>query len=395
MHHYVRRVGAILKKGGEVAWQYMSSLAAVCLFLAVLGLGMYHAVVKEPRPVYYCYAGVVNPAGAEPPRGITLLGRECFPDFPHARLEYDPQGRISRMCYVREDGNISPFPGSRVAQQVLSYSDDGHLIRKENRNAAGGLVDDAQGVAVRAFVYDSGGRMVRTEFLNSRGKLVTPRFPGFAVCLVRYDDAGRPLEIRYQDADGKLVPNAQGEELVLYEYGDNGVVTRKNMVDGVLRNNCHGVASEKLERLPEGNGSRRMWHDETGAPALHPSIGAAMLQHEPCVAAGLQRRRFLGADGQPCHQARACAEHLVRSNSAGKTEWECFGAADGMPVNHPVLGYAERVCEYAADGALIREWFWDAEGLPAQVSERRHIDTGAGLYTLSLQSDGATVVQPE
>lgn len=395
MYHYVRRGGAVLKKAFEAVWQYLGSLAAVCVFASVLGLGIYHAVVKDTQPAYYCYAGVVNPAGAEPPRGITLLGQGAEPAVSHVRMEYTPEGRVRRMCHVDAEGRLSALPGSQVAEQLLTYNAAGRLLRKESRNAAGKLTEDAQGVAVREFDYDRNNRLVQSAFRNARGELVAPRFPGYAVCRVAYDEHDRPLELRFLDADGKPGRNAQGEECVEYEYGEDGSMIRRNLVGGALKNNYYGVARECLEPLPEGNGSRRCWFDEAGRPAVHPEVGAAVLQHEPQVAEGLQRRRFLGANGAPYLMKRTCAEHLVRSNRSGKPEWECFGAADGLPVNHPALGYAERVCEYADDGALLREYFWDAEGLPAPVSERRHVGTHAGVYTLSLLSDGSTVVQPE
>ena len=71
-------------------------------------------------------------------------------------------------------------------------------------------------------------------------------------------------------------------------------------------------------------------------------------------------------------------------------EWECFSGADGLPVNHPALGYAERVCEYALDGALNREFFWDAAGNPAALHERRIV----GDFGLNLHADGSTSVLP-
>ena len=86
---------------------------------------------------------------------------------------------------------------------------------------------------------------------------------------------------------------------------------------------------------------------------------------------------------------------MMRCNAAGRPEWECYAGADGMPVNHPVHGYAERVCEYGADGKLEREYFWDASGHPAAVCETRHVPAASGDYALNLHADGSTSVLPE
>ena len=179
-----------------------------------------------------------------------------------------------------------------------------------------------------------------------------------------------------------------------YEYSDDGNrVIRRNMVDGKLADNYAGIAQEEYREFP--NGTSRSWSNAAGEPAEHPDWGAAFLHCDTHLSKGLKRRRLLGADGAPCKGPEVCTEHLLRCNPAGVPEWECFGGEDGMPVNHPVHGYAERVCEYAPTGELKRECFWDCHGRPARVAERRLATVPQGRYVLSLQRDGSTTVQPE
>ena len=84
----------------------------------------------------------------------------------------------------------------------------------------------------------------------------------------------------------------------------------------------------------------------------------------------------------------------MRCNEDGQVEWECFSGVDGLPVNDPRCGYAERVCMYSPQGELQREYFWDAAGKPAAVAELRHENTPHGRFTLQIHRDGATTVQP-
>ena len=393
MRNWAERSAGVLRSLFETAWNYLGSLAAVCLFAAVLGLGIYHAVVHDAVPRYYCYAGVHNPAGAEPPRGIQLLGEAGVSGVPHVRLEYDAQGRLQRMKSVSADGFVQALPGSRVAEQRLVYDAAGHLIRRENRDATGVLAEDAQGVAVRDFAYDTAGRHIRSQFRNAAGALVSPRFPGYAECRISYDAQGRPESILHLDADGNPAPDAQGEELVRYEYGADGSVVRRNLVDGVPADNAHGIAVEKYQ--PQEGGTCRSWQNAAGTPVVHPLMGAAGLRQESKDSIHLERRRFLGVDGAPQSVCRACAEHLMRCNSRGLLEWEFFGGADGLPVDNRALGYAERVCLYDDAGTLQREYFWDSAGNPAPLCERRYATTAGGNYTLSLHADGSTTVQPQ
>lgn len=393
MRRWAERGIGVLKALFETAWNYLGSLAAVCLFAAVLGLGIYHAVMYDGDLRCYCYAGVYNPVGAEEPQGIQLLGRDAAPGVAHVRMEYDGQGKLQRMKSLDANGYVRALPGSRVAEQRLQYDADGRLSRRENRDAAGALVDDAQGVAVREFAYDAAGRHIRSQFRNAAGALVSPRFPGYAECRISYDAEGRPERILHLDAVGRPAPNAQGEELVQYWYGADGRVQRSNLVGGALAENVHGIATEVHEE--QEHGSHCSWQDASGNPVEHPQVGAVALRRENKEALHLERCCLLGADGEQQSTCRACAEHMVRLNSWGLPEWEFYGGADGLPAINRALGYAERVCLYDAAGKLQREYFWDASGNPAPLCERLHTSTAAGNYVLSLHADGSTSVQPE
>ena len=394
MREIIRRAGAGLKYLFEIIWRYLGSLAAVCLFAAVLGLCIFHAVVQDVPLRSLCFAGVHNPAGAEPPSGILPMGENASPGVPHVRLEYSADGLLQRMRSVDAMGELAALPGSQVAEQRLYYNKEARLVRRENRDAAGALAADAHGVAVREFGYNTAGQLNRLSYRNAAGQLVVPRFPGYAECRISHDLQGRPVLVEYLDAEGNPQVNSAGEQRVVYEYDDAArSTTRSNYIDGQLADNKSGIARECEQQLPHG--SCRSWQNAAGEPTLHPGVGAASLHLECGVVPGLVRRQFMNCQGQPCDGARACAEHLVRMNRGGMPEWECFGGADGMPVNHPARGYAERVCDYTPSGQLEREYFWDAAGNPAPVCELRHTTTAVGSYLLSLHTDGSTSVQPE
>ena len=389
MRDLMGRIGACLKQIFEYTWRYTGSLAAVCLFAAALGLGIFHAVVQDAGAVSCrCYAGVLNPAGAEPPQGLVSLGAGDVSGVPHVRMEYSRDGRLTRMRHLDEDGKLTPLPGSSVAEQQVCYDKQSRLRRKVNKGAAGEPAEDALGIAGREYDYDAAGRLVRTRFRNARGVLTAPRFPGYAECCLTYDKDGRLVRQEYLDADGNPVINADGEQRVVFIYGENGSVTRENHVNGRLADNLSGVARETRELT--ATGTRHSWQAADGSPAVHPEHGAEAVQQDTLLAYGLARSRYSNAAGEPCAEQRACAEHLQRRNRRGQVEWECFCGADGLPVNQLSRGYAERVCEYAPDGSAAREFFWNADGNPAALHERRF----AGDFALTLHADGSTAVQP-
>lgn len=392
MRRLARQAGAALKNIFEVVWNYLGSLAAVSLFAAVLGLGIFHAVVQDSAPTYYCYAGVHNPAGAFPPSGVAFMGEKVTPGVPHVRLEYDTGQRLRSMKSVDKDGRICALPASKVAEQRLVYDAQGRLVRKENRDALGRPAEDAQGVAVREFERDAAGRVVGTRFRNAAGVLTVPRFPGYAECRVQFDEVGRPLKVEYLDAEGARIRNAVGEECVVYNYGKDDAVTRSNFVNGELADNYAGIACE--EQVSCDTGMCLRWKNAAGKPVLNPAVGAAVLLQEKRDKNIVRRCFLLPSGDKDSRSLPYCSEHLVRLDNHARPEWEFFGGVDGLPVNHPALGYAERLCRYAPDGKLDREYFWNADGSAAAVAERRYAETPSGRFQLTLHSDGSTTVQP-
>lgn len=399
MHSSLLRAGIHSRRLIDYVWAYLGSAAAVALLLGVTAMGVRYVALPGMQGAEHlrCYAGVRNVAGAEPPQGITPLGTplsDALP-LPHVRVEYDAAGRVCRVSHRDAAGRLSRFPGSRVAEQRVSYDAAGHLISKSNFDTDGKPTADVSGVARRCYDYDENGRLVRTAFFNAADKGVVPRMPGYAEQVISYDEQGRPLLVRYRDAKGHPIVNAEGEETVEYIYDDvHGICTRCNRVQGVAADNAAGFATERTESTQDGRMTRRVWMNAAGEPVLNPAVGAVALLEEQTASPGVQRTRLCSQDGVMCSRERAAAERLQRCDAAGRTEWECFNAADGMPSEHPALGYAERVCEYSPAGRLSREYFWDAAGNPTSCYRKDYARTREGEYVLSLFTDGSSELIP-
>ncbi len=383
----------------ERLWAYSGTLAAMSLMVGTLGMGIYHVVTRaaevelaadESRMEYFL--GVENRAGAELPQGLEPLPADSGLAARNVlRFEYGPEGRLERLLHLNAQGRPGPIPGSAVTEQRMSYDGEGRLTRKENLDAAGKPVPDASGVAVREFAYDDAGRVTRVSFRDATGLGVVPPLPGYATALTSYDAQGRPLRIEYQDAYGKPIVNAAGEGVVQFCYDDaHGSVTRTNLISGKVADNAHGYAVERRERTKDGSTLRVAWETADGRPARHPDWAAASVLTEVSPDGRTTRERYCGEDGVMLVRGRMMAEKLTRSNADGSLLWECYNAADGLPCQHPDLGYAERLSEYSPDEGLLRETFWDARGNPAPCHEKRYTREGDGTHVLTLLADGST-----
>ena len=373
-------------------WGYMGTLAAMGLLVGVLGMGAYHAVTRDAEyQAVRCYSGLFNSADATTPTGLDELPSSALSAVPHLRFEYGKGGRLERLVHISSDGRPTAMPGSHVAEQRMEYDDAGRLIRKSNYTATGEPTVDASGVHARVFRYDKQGRLSCTEFQDRAGQKIVPRMPGYAMECIHYDEQGRPLRIDYLDGQGELITNARGEQQIIFTYDDeHNCATRTNFVAGVPSDNAHGIAREERVCTADGRGTMTTWYNADGSPAHQPETEACRVLEENTQEGTLQRERYCDDSGTMRRRSRPCAERLVRTTPQGFVEWECYNDADGLPCMNEALGYAERVCEYGQDGALLREYFWDDTGNPCERFEKLYTSSPGGHHVLSLLTDGST-----
>lgn len=378
----------------EVFWGYTGTLAALVVLTGVLGRGIMQTLGEQTgAPHVLCYAGLFNSAAPEPPRGLGLLGQGMVHGVPHVRLEQHEPGRPHRAVFVDAMGLPQALPGSQVAEQRVRYDARGHVLQRSNFDAAGQPVADVSGVAVREFRYDKEGRLVHSICRGVDGKPVVPRLMSAAQRRTSYDAQGRPLVEHYLDEFGKPTMNYQGEETVTYQYDDvRQTVTRSNTVQGNPMENRHGYAKELVSTHDEGREKRKIWLDSVNKPVLNTSVGAVGRVQQSRPNARVERNLLLVPAAAVTHMP---VEHLVRYTANGQLEWECYNAENGLPRNHPVHGYAERVCEYNPDGTCCYEYFWDDDGRPAACYEKRYVEGANGQrYCLSLFADSSSSISP-
>lgn len=378
----------------ELVWGYMGTLMALGLLVGVLGMGLYHLMEgkREELLGYRCFSGLYNSARAEEPLGLGEMPAAVAElQRAYLRFEYDAAGRLQRLVHLNRDGKLSAMPGSKVAEQRVDYDAAGRIVRKRNLNARGEPAPDASGVAERRYAYNPQGLLEETRLYDAAGNNVAPRMPGYARERISYDTHHRPVRIEYLDGAGKPMVNARGECRVEFVYHDAlGEVIRTNYVDDMPRENRAGVAVEKKITSNGGNTQRTAWYDADLRPVPHPQTGASAVQKDVMPDGLYARYRLCGENGTMRGRGRVCAEHLVRTTLAGLPEWECYNADDGMPCMNEAVGYAERVCEYAPDGSLACEYFWDAQGNPTFCYAQRHERDADSRHVLRLHTDGST-----
>ena len=121
LHDTLRRLQRLF----EYSWAYLGSVSAVALMLGVMSMGVSYIVTPQTLELQRlrCYVGVYNSAAAEPPRGLLPLSNAPADALPlaHVRIEYDRNGLPQRMMHLDASGQLSRFPGSRIAEQRVEY----------------------------------------------------------------------------------------------------------------------------------------------------------------------------------------------------------------------------------------------------------------------------------
>lgn len=392
----IRKIGRIL----EDAWVYLGSLAAMALLVGVLGMGIYHMMTwREDSGHIECFRGAVNTPDASLPVGLSPLPDSVADsgETAHIRFEYADDGRLRRLAYVDASGEVTPMPGSRVAEQRIRYDDKGRVSCKANYDGAGEPAADAAGVASRHFFYDERGNCVRTELRDADGALVCARLPGYAVATTRYDERNRPLVTAYLNEKEQPTVNALGESRVEYAYDETAhEMQRRNYVGEALAVNRLGYAIEK-HTMSDGNRLLRVeWLDAQQQPVYNASAGAAVVCTKRSPGGADTLELYGGCDGALRGCEPVCAARLVHCDLKGRPEWERYQNAEGRPQMNEALGYAERHCRYREDGALASETFLDAGGHPASCAERHYPLHRAdeAPMVLTLHRDGRTALRP-
>ncbi len=372
-------------------WNKTGTVSAIVLMASGVGMAIYYT--KSPEAAarnYETYEGFFNHAGTELPEGLDAIPHERTETVKsQVRFEYDSDGKLHRVYHVNEHGETTTIPGSKIAEQQLSYDGKGRLIKKTNLDAYGQPSTDSVGVYERHFEYNDFGNLTRTSFYDANGKLVMPYVPGFAIEVIRYDGAQRIVAIEHFDANGEHVANNQGYSEVDIVYEGN-TMTRRYMHKGELVKNAHGYAIEKKQVSNEGRIERTTWYDEYEKPCINHELGCAGMQHEYTHDHQARRVLYLNHEGKQMADSPDISEHIERLTDHGKPRWECFLSSDGLPHLDEELGYAECAYEYDGKKRVSREHLRDALGKLAHCYERRYHYSPEGDRILSLYRDGST-----
>lgn len=332
-------------------------------------------------------------------------------------LEYDDNGRYSRVSYLDKDGNPCNYieDGNIYNSFTFAYNDRGLITEQSYFALDGTPASLTAGVPTIRFEYDSAGYLLKTAYYDAGGN--PGAFLGYNSAIMReYDDLHREVLLYYTDKDGKRTTNEDREWGYRLEYDVHGNVSKYETLgeDGKPTDLPGYITIIKYTYDERGNNIAREFYDEkdnkcTNYEGIHRieqvyDPVTNLVTQEKCY--GLKNLLHVNhyAYDSNGNQIKAYTldsrDRLVgdvtnatydKFNRQVK-EWK--SSIDGKKRLYPGLEYSIVTVKYDDRGNIIERAFFDTSGRPAldNLSTHRRIsdydDMNRVIHEKNLGKDG-------
>jgi len=307
--------------------------------------------------------------------------------------EYDARGRHLTTRYLDVNGQpIARSDGCAIVR--ISYDDYGNVREWRNFTSTDQPCFDEHGVHGVRNTFATAGDIVTTEYLGTDGSVGHCR-DGYATEVWRYDEEGRPIEVRHLDEVGQLTLHKNGYARVEIRRFEKDLVTEESCfgLDGEPTLHKDGYAKLVTRRDARGNVIATSYFDAAGMPTPDDrgAVHSTFLHDER---GRLVARAHFDASDAPCVIVDGYAKECGKYDERGNLVEVAFFDPDGKPTSNR-YGAARQTWRYDERGLLVEVAWLDAGGLP--VSHRdggvrmtfRYDDRGNRVETACYAADGS------
>lgn len=323
------------------------------------------------------YESVFDDRGRETQR--FYLGsdtKRCLHKDGYAGYEqtYEEHGKVARFVCLDLDGKPWMNPKLGVAGVSESYDERGRETMRVGFDADGKPCLGKDGYTAYTQSYNEHSWVVRTVWLDAKGHQAKNPVEGAAGRTATYDRQGHETQRSYFDAEDKPCVHKEGHAGTAQTYDDRGRLLRATRLglDGQpWVNPADNIAGWSSDFDDRGNEIRRTYFGADGKPCLHKEGHAGYQQtfneRNQCT-----RYAWLDVAGKPWVNP---VDNVAGWNSAydadGNEVRRRFFGADGQPCFHKD-GYAGWERTFAGQKHPIRFIWLDPEGRP-WVSPKEHV----------------------
>lgn len=333
-------------------------------------------------------------------------GNNC----PVVLLTYDKWGNRQTERYTDAKGNPMVRTDITLAGLNYEYNDDGTERRRTYIGIDGGYAY-YKGVAGQISEYDENGYVTKITYVDDKNKAAyyseDPENDESAITyssiVVKNDDKGNPLEVKYLNAEGKLsesMPNAWtistydsiGNQLSMYYLDDKGKPTISTIY-GYAGYELTYNAQGRIEKLiymdqnkhfmndpkvhwcyfkksydARGNVVKMEFFDKENKPVLS-NEGIAAVEYEYDENGNEVSRQFLGTKGNACTLNGSCSRFEFAYDDQGNEISDRYKNTEGKLM--------------LVDGVAGHDWKYDSRG--NQISDKP-IGISGGLASGKLET---------
>ena len=283
------------------------------------------------QEIYYSDNGNVDFVKIYDQAGKVLYRIDYNENLSVATLQYDDQHNteftLGNMDALSKD--VSTAAGaekSRISRYLLTYDENGYVIKKEYAGLYNKKVGDKNGIYAHVYTLDGKGRVIEDQYLGI-------------------------------DGQPKGLSNGLNIRTYTYDENDDWIETRYLTAERTASDNSQGITVIKLENDEWGNRISEKYYDLEGNMAYRSDELVAGIIYE--VTEGQTRKyTFIGGNEEPCPTNLGVYTQIIDYDDYGYVSKVTYCDENGVPfVNTEGYAIVRRVngpCE-----ELLEWWAYD------------------------------------
>ena len=323
---------------------------------------------------YYCDNGKIDYKKVYDEYGKLLYKIDYDENFKVAMFKYDDEhGTAKRLLSnTTELYNVNDSERSSITRYLLSYDEDGHLLRIEYASGEDNTpVGDSENIYGQAYSYDDKGRIIEIRFLGQDGKVRGNKI-GLAIKQYEYDKYDNWTQVKYLSASGDPSHDGNNCPLVKIAYDKWGNRASENYytIDSIPSYRTDVSACGFTYEYDE-NGFRikQSYIDANGKLILNKQ-GFAQIYRSFNENGYLTSMEFLDTDGHRTNNTDTDGDifSIVKFtvDEKGLNLTTAYYDTQERPLETS-LGCHQVVCEYDSVGNLLKVDYLNKEAKPVQL----------------------------
>lgn len=285
--------------------------------------------------IFYSDNGKVDFIKVLDQSGKVIYRKDYNENLSQVTFQYDDQYNtemtLGNMDPTRPNVMVTSDEKSKISRQLLSYDENGHVIKMEFAGMYNRKIGDKNGIYAHEYTLDDKGRIIEVQYLGANG-------------------------------EPKGISNVKNLCKRVYTYNENDDWTEIMYLtkDDLPAHNGQGVVMQQNSYDQYGNKIAEYYTDLDRNMVYRTDLYAAGLEYT--FENGLRMdQTYIGTDGQPCSCKDGYTSILYTYDDNGYMSGYTFLDAEGNPYEN-MAGTASVTILNNPQGLELEKWDYDAQG---------------------------------